>query len=241
MDLDIWSKYNSIWMDSPYQRHIQVDSLHRGYQYNRINKSTSLHHFVLCISHWTRMEMGYMEKDFQGQLESCKTNNKIIEGKKLLNCLVIIIKDFNCSTSLFMSKFERSLNDKEKRKSLIIIERLKKKGKYILNLTWSKYTLYERIATIIAGANTHGCMTDNATFSINSTRSKTRIFAFLIHAGQITGTFTITNTFWFTIRRGAYKFWWTGTRGWVVDNSTLRIRPAWRRFAWILWYCRLWC
>ena len=50
-----------------------------------------------------------MEKDFQGQLESCKTNNKIIEGKKLLNCLVI------------------SLNDKEKRKSLMIIERLKKK------------------------------------------------------------------------------------------------------------------
>lgn len=77
--------------------------------------------------------MGYMEKDFQGQLESCKTNNKIIEGKKLLNCLVIIIKDFNCSTSLFMSKFERSLNDKEKRKSLIIIERLKKKKK---NISW---------------------------------------------------------------------------------------------------------
>lgn len=80
-------------------------------------------------------------------------------------------------------------------------------------------------------------MTDNFTFSVETTRIRTGIFTFLIDASQVTGAFWVTYTFGFAIRWVSYHF--RQTRAWSLVSNDAAL-SVWSARRWLTRICRWW-
>lgn len=109
-------------------------------------------------------------------------------------------------------------------------------------LTWRWFWIAtcEWISSVPFWTTTRWGVIDDITMGIGTARSWTRIFAFFSNTCKRTLTFSIDETFWSAIRRGAGVFWSTGTRWCSANVTALRIWATWWRNAridinWIRW------
>lgn len=81
-------------------------------------------------------------------------------------------------------------------------------------------------------------MINNLAFGIKSTRSRTRICAFLLYTGLILRAFRTNYTLWFACRWSAHISHIARAHRMVINYATLTVWATRGRFAWIAW---CWC